>query len=427
MIYIIADDLTGATDTGVQLKKKGYNTLVFIAEKLHTINNLDKKNKNVDVFVIDSESRDLAKDEAKVRLKELMRGLRIADSDIIYKKVDSTLRGNIGVEIEEIMKKFNRDICIFAPSYPPNRRVVVGGYLLVQDQPLGMSKYYGGELDKEEASYIPSLLKQDTNFSVGKIDLKEVMRGPENILKRINYLVKDNKKIIVFDAIEDYHLENIFKSCLNFAGSVLYAGSAGLATHFPHITSGSKQEKKINPIPGNEDLSFLVVIGTRRKIMNTQIDYLKEKADVEVLNVDIQKLFNNESKYLDIYFQKARDVLTGKRHLILKNISVSTSEINGLSQRELEITVRDYLGKLSAKIVKDCSINNIIISGGDTSLGFCKAMGINNLEIQAEILPGIPLSKSSINKHKIKIVTKAGGFGETDTLYKIINRLIEYN
>jgi len=231
MIYVIADDLTGANDTGVQFVKKGYNTMVSIFDKQSTIiipNNLD-------VFVIDTETRELESKTTRKKLRSILEKININKKDIIYKKVDSTLRGNIGNELEEIVIILNRDICIFSPSYPSYQRITIGGYLVVDQKPLGSSEYSSNNLKQEENSFIPFLLKKQTNFSVGQIDLKDVAKGQKTILSKINELYQKGNKIIVIDSTSEQHLADIFSGGLKFDGSVLFSGSAGLANHFPNV------------------------------------------------------------------------------------------------------------------------------------------------------------------------------------------------
>ena len=161
MKYIIADDLTGANDTGVQFAKKGYSTMVSILEdELLDI----VIPKDLDVFVIDTETRELKSKAAREKLRRILVKLNINKTDLVYKKVDSTLRGNIGNEIEEIMNILEKDICIFSPSYPSHQRITVGGYLIVQQKPLGLSEYSSNNLDQGENSFIPLLLKKTNKF-----------------------------------------------------------------------------------------------------------------------------------------------------------------------------------------------------------------------------------------------------------------------
>ena len=79
MIYVIADDLTGANDTGVQFTKKGYNTIVSVLDEQSTIIIPD----NLDVFVMDTETRELESKTARKRLKSILEKINI------NKKTDS--------------------------------------------------------------------------------------------------------------------------------------------------------------------------------------------------------------------------------------------------------------------------------------------------------------------------------------------------
>ncbi len=76
------------------------------------------------------------------------------------------------------------------PSFPQAKLITVGGYLIVQDQPLGLSEYYSGDLTPEDASFIPSLLQADwPDISDHQAcDLREVIKGREAILEGIQEL-----------------------------------------------------------------------------------------------------------------------------------------------------------------------------------------------------------------------------------------------
>ena len=294
MIYLIADDLTGANDTGVQFTKKGYNTIVSVLDEQSTIIIPD----NLDVFVMDTETRELESKTARKILKSILEKIHINKKDVVYKKVDSTLRGNIGAEIEEIMIILNRDICIFSPSYPSYQRITIGGYLVVDQKPLNLSEYSCDNSTQVENSFIPFLLKKQTDFPVGQIDLKDVAKGQKTILSKINELYQKGNKIIVIDSTNEEHLKYIFASSLKFDGSVLFSGSAGLANHFPNINNKNEDLKvKIK----NNKVPVVVVAGSRNSIMENQINYLKNKLNFTELKIDIEQVFSNKDKILDNY------------------------------------------------------------------------------------------------------------------------------
>ena len=70
------------------------------------------------------------------------------------------------------------------------------------------------------------------------------------------------------------------------------------------------------------------------------------------------------------------------------------------------------------------NIRNLILTGGDTAIGVCEKLGIHQLTIVEELLPGIPLSVGRLKTHgDVNIVTKAGGFGEENALYVLLKNL----
>jgi len=428
MIYVIADDLTGANDTGVQFAKKGYNTMVSILDKQSTIMVPD----NADVFVIDTETREADSKTARKRLKSILEKININRKDVVYKKIDSTLRGNIGNELEEIMIILNREICIFSPSYPSYQRITIGGYLVVDQKPLGLSEYSSNHLEHEENSFIPFLLKKQTDFPVGQIDLKDVAKGQETILSKINELSQKGNKIIVIDSTNEEHLKDIFASGLKFNKSVLFSGSAGLANHFPNINN--KNESLKIKIENNKG-PIIVVAGSRNSILEDQVNYLKNRLNFTELKIDLEQVFSDKDRILDNYAAEGIKAIKGNRDLVIHTDAIYNEEklINKklmlkyhLNFRALEICIKTFLGKLISKIIKNSDVRNIILTGGDTALGVCKEVGISNFNVIDELLPGIPLSTAYYENNILNIITKAGGFGKEDTLYHLINKFKNY-
>ena len=428
MIYVIADDLTGANDTGVQFTKKGYNTIVSVLDEKSTIIIPD----NLDVFVMDTETRELESKTARKRLKSILEKININKKDVVYKKVDSTLRGNMGVEIEEIMNILKKDICIFSPSYPSYQRITIGGYLVVDQKPLSLSEYSCGSSTQVENSFIPFLLKKQTDFPVGQIDLKDVAKGQKTILSKMNELYQKGNKIIVIDSTNEEHLKDIFASSLKLDRPVLFSGSAGLANHFPNINYKNEDLKiKIE----NNKGSVIVVAGSRNSIMEDQVNYLKNRLNFTELKIDLEQVFSNKDRILDNYSAEGIKAIKGNHDLVIHTDAIYNEEklINkklmlkyNLGFRELEIKIKTFLGELTSKIIKNSYVKNLILTGGDVALGVCKELGIYNMNILDELLPGIPLAIANYKNYKLNIITKAGGFGKEDTLYHLINKLKNY-
>jgi uncharacterized protein YgbK (DUF1537 family) len=434
MIYVIADDLTGATDTGVQFSKQGYNTQVIIASEFdfQKVTHSGKLYEENDVLVIDTETREADSPTTRKRIKHILQHTPVTDNDIVYKKVDSTLRGNVGVELDECLKVLKKDLCIFTPSFPSNQRITVEGYLIVQDQPLGLSEYYTGNLEPGEASYIPSLLQHETDFPIARIDLKYVIQGTQVIFRKIRELFSAGKKILVVDAINESQLSDILKSSFDVHGSVLYAGSAGLANALSELYNGAKH---IRTTPRHIRKPVLVVNGSMSSITRRQIDHVKKSVNLCNIVIDVERLLSIRERHLQELLSRAHEALQDGQHVLIYPDPLYLEEQNNqqilskyhLNFRELAIHIRDFLGALTADILEYAPLKNVILTGGDTAIGVCSALGIYNLNIMDELLPGIPLCTGFFKeKALLNIVTKAGGFGEENALTLLIDKLTRF-
>ena len=126
---IIADDFTGANDTGVQLCKRGIPADVIL--------DIDQIEDNENSLAIDSESRVVSPQEAYDRVYHaVMQVMRQGGCRFLYKKVDSTLRGHLQEEIRAALDSYAPELIIFAPAYPELGRTVEQGRLCVQGTPL---------------------------------------------------------------------------------------------------------------------------------------------------------------------------------------------------------------------------------------------------------------------------------------------------
>lgn len=147
-LVIIADDLTGALDTGVQFSKKNISTIVTADLNFNT----EEISKDADVIVIDTESRHISAVEAKKRVKSVLSKFDKKKIKFFYKKTDSTLRGNIGSEIEGFMEGLDINEVSFIPAFPLSKRTVKDGILYVNDVKLSETQFANGSFRQLSAT-----------------------------------------------------------------------------------------------------------------------------------------------------------------------------------------------------------------------------------------------------------------------------------
>src|SRR5690349_9121119 len=96
---ILADDLTGAGDTALQFFIEGATAAAWIVPEL-----VDDAPAGAEVLALNMESRHLPAAAAAARVDAAARLLRRWGATGVYKKVDSTLRGNLGVEALQALR-----------------------------------------------------------------------------------------------------------------------------------------------------------------------------------------------------------------------------------------------------------------------------------------------------------------------------------
>src|SRR5438477_12601345 len=121
-LAILADDLTGATDTGLQFAKSGHRTCVSLAWPVTAAR---------DVLVVDLNSRSRSASEARERAASASRSIRSGGTCRFYKKMDSTGRGNVGAEIEGMLDDCPGVGAVICPAFPPLGRTVRDGLIYV--------------------------------------------------------------------------------------------------------------------------------------------------------------------------------------------------------------------------------------------------------------------------------------------------------
>ena len=123
MYFIIADDLTGATDTGIQFQKRGIATTVLVEPPKEALSCPGERT----ALSVNASSRELRPQEAAVRTREVLQHIVLCDQDTLFKKVDSLMRGNPVEELEAALEAAGRRIALAAPSFPRMGRTVDGG------------------------------------------------------------------------------------------------------------------------------------------------------------------------------------------------------------------------------------------------------------------------------------------------------------
>ncbi len=412
-LAIIADDFTGSNDTGVQFAKKGLCTTVTTL-----INNLSEPLLNSEVLVFNLESRFDRQETAYEKCRSLAEMLRNHGIKLLYKKIDSTFRGNIGAELAGIIDGSGIDCLFLIPALPSNGRITQNGDVLVNNQYLHETEFAKDPKTPVTKSYIPAIIAEQTDKEVHVFHKNDIPSDPDNFRGLIRKLKKDGKEIFVFDAKNNAELKGLADIIRTLEDEFLLAGTAGLAEFIPQ-SFGLIDDKPV-----------LAIIGSVSQVSRSQILYAVDNRKVKIINFDINAVTdpNIVGKTADLVIENLKQGINTALYSApeKRDFDKSKELANRMNIPPIEISdlIAKRMGECTSLILDKTStlISGLFITGGDTLMKIADCLNIPGMTIQSEVLPAIPIGFLIHDKYKhVKVVTKAGSFGSLDALDKIID------
>jgi len=404
-LALIADDLTGAADSGVQFAKRGFSTVLLV----------DRGSVGeAEVVIVDTESRADPPEIARAKVHAAASSL--PPVELIYKKIDSTLRGNVGGELEAIMEARRIERAVVAPAFPAAGRTTVGGQQLLNGCPLEETAFAQDPLCPMAESYIPTLLGRQMRRGVDLIELALVQEGVEPLAKAMR---DRGEAVLVVDATTEEGLRTIVRAAAQAGLAHLTCGSAGLADAVAEVMLGGHGASvilKVTEAPA-ADAPVLVVAASRNPLTGLQLSCAAQETGLAVLAVDTEGLATDVEAEMERLVARARERLsTGG--------SVALSAVDSLYIAGLSRVLAEALGEMAARLVTQYTLAGLVLTGGDVALAVCRMLGATALSLIGEVAPGIPLGRIHGGPQAgLPLITKAGGFGQEDAIVTAIRHL----
>jgi len=415
-VGIIADDLTGANDTGIQFSKTGLQTIViWEVERIKSIAH------KVDVLVIDTESRGKSKKEAYQQVFETANALKDVGVTLFYKKIDSTLRGNLGAELDAVLDVINVRLALVVPAYPKNQRVTVGGHQLINSVPIERTEVAYDPITPVKNSCIPTLIRKQSQRKVGHIPLSVVMKGSDVVKSQILQQNLKGEEILVIDAATYEDLRIIATAANLLEEPPLLCGSAGLAEVVPRAFELTPKQSGV-----------LILAGTQSSVTARQITRLTRDMATSVIEIQPQEILKGSE-------QRQREIIN-TCELAAKNLDQGNSVVikvaqltqtkendkileNSRSREMLSNIILATFGEIALKLI-DTKLKGLVLTGGDTAMSVLNTLASAGVHLLEEIEVGIPIVSLEGGKAAgMHVVTKAGAFGDELTLVRIVQRL----
>ena len=419
VIGILADDFTGANDTGIQFAKHSISTVTILnAEDV----DLAFFN-NVEVIVLNTETRNLSSLEAYLKVQKGAELLLKLGLSFIYKKIDSTMRGYPGIELLALMRVKKVSVGVISPAFPASSRMVAGGFLFVNDGPL-KQKFNKG-------LNIMQLVRDQAKCQVKLLTLEEIRKGADHVkLFFVDVIANLEETIVIVDAVCQEDLVVTSEAIKELSHQMVVAGSGGLAEALLSSLNLTHQQNNKLEMPLEK---LLMIIGSYSPVTAQQIAWIESKQLFAIITVDVSKLICAESVCeIERVVTLATSSLTSGNHtaVVLNTLSNAESLPESLemaNQKEKNLILQ-ALGQITQEIIDGYTVGALILSGGDTASFVCKTLGCKGIKLEDEIVPGIPVGRLIGDKcDGMVAVTKSGSLGAYDAFEKILQYVEKNN
>ena len=401
-IGIIADDLTGSCDTGAQFAVEKNKVRVFIKPQFVGFNNF--------LPAINTQSRFLSREDAYEETFRAATLLKQSNISIVFKKIDTWFRGNIGPEIEAVMKALNLEMALVVPAIPQMGRVTINGYQLIDG--VSVEKFLPSL--KSHNYHLPTFLADECSLKVGHVSLTLVKRG--SIGQAVHKLYKKEIRIIAIDAEKEEEIEQTVKAAMNLDFPVLLVGSLGLAKALSRNILSSSPASYF-PFSRKKG-SILIVSASSNPVTRKQFEHLERTGHLELITIIPQEIISpayaNTEEMIRGKIEKA---LRKERDIVLKTC------IEGFDTRtssdEKGWLVMDRLTSIASSIVASTQVGGLILIGGETSYSLCRKIGANTIDVFGQIESGTAYGAISDGQYRgMPLIIRGGSVGDKDSLIR---------
>ena len=418
---IVADDLTGAMDTAGSFAAKGLRTRVTLSL------DCEWRDSRWKVLCYNTQTRNADPADTVKLVSAATRRMVHQGYSRLYKKIDSTLRGHIALETLAMLKESGKPYAFIVPAFPQQGRTQRDGVLYVNGTPLSTARNGSDPFYEFSSSSVVELLEGQLGPSVGLVDLSTVESSEAEIERRIRLLVGQGRALLAFDAIHNTHLTRIESVVSRCYPDGLLVGSAGLGRAMAINAVGSVHREgettrlQVGPGP------IVLVSGSINPATLAQLERLEEVQGISTIHMDVDAILGTRvqrqieeariHKEVGAAFERDKDV--SLRWLGSRPTSPGSGVGGRLEARS--ICLNRFLQTSMSSLLHGLKYAGLVLVGGDTAHSVLTGLRAEGIDLEGEVMPGIPVGAISGGDADSRlVVAKAGGFGDQDALVEVI-------
>lgn len=419
-IGVSADDVTGANDIGIMFKKGGLRSAVFPLSLIHRCN-LKAESENLDVIIIDTDSRFDLPETARCKVRRATELLMTLNCRIYHNKTCSVFRGNIGAEFDAMQDTLGIKSSMVIAGFPQNGRTTVDGIHYVYGKRLEDSQFKNDPIHKMTTSSLMEIMKKQTKRPIGLLTWEDLDKGfeyawrkKEELKKRFAYIifdVRDEKDLVL--------ISQIIKDEMNICGS------SAIGRYLPEAYKKAADREGCFLLSGSLTAQSTAQAGYMKESGCPAFEfpadciYEKEREEAEI------------KRLIELSVHGIKDYGRALVHTSNRPEQVEAVKkqgiLMGLSHEEIGKGISHAMCRIAKAVLMESGCRNLVVAGGDTSAAVTEGLEIYRMEIGEEIEPGVPVMKGESSLGTLNLVLKSGSFGSDAFLEKAAEQTEYYS
>lgn len=406
-VLVIADDFTGANDAGSGLAQAGARVHVLFGTAA------PQPDETADVLVISTDSRAVSATQAAERVTQVVQHYAAQlQQGWLFKKIDSTLRGNVGAETVAALRASGKRLALVAPAVPRLGRTTREGSVWVNQRLLTDTEF----ASDPKTPILSARILDQMQIEGSEIDLATLRSD------RLDAVLAAAQGIVVVDAETEADLARLIAAAARLAEKPLLVGAAGLSD----ALGAALSVRPSRPV--------LAVVGSMSRQAEQQIATLRNQHAVEIVDVDIRQLFQQPAwPDRKRWSEQAVAALRAGRHTVIRTCQHESQrhaiedlcQQHSVTRQQLGEAICQLLGEMTFSLCQAQLPHALYLSGGDVAIAVAQALGASGFKIQGLVAGCVPHGVLLNSEFILPVMTKAGGFGDENTLVAAIGFIEE--
>ncbi len=368
--YILADDLSGLLDAAAAFSGMGAEIRVVLGP-----DNIRVAREH-ELLALTTETRNASPFAAAEQVHRVLRAAEAGRRTLLFKKIDSTLRGPIAAEFAALTEVLPDTRFLFAPANPAMGRTVRDGVLLVKGIPVAETEYGRDPVSPVRSSVVRDVLA-----------------------------VSATDQVVIPDADTQHDLEAAVDAMNAADRPWVGVGSGALARAIMARSVGHASLHRAPYVFPDAVSGTLMVCGSAHALNRAQAAALRAARGVPTREIDVAAQPHRLRGL-------AANLTTGGAASIL--IQQTRTESGAACAA---------IVAAAAEIIERAAVRRVFVTGGETAFALCRALGVASLRFVAEIEPGVSLSLADSSRGSLLLAIKPGGFGDAETWIRVWDRL----